>query len=186
MSFRPFRGPSISASQAARDGWLSMPVSISARPVAVLDEVEVDVIEPERQREPRPENPRPNFDDSPGFGRLGKGEDERLRQAYGSSSGLSERSGERLKARRFGRVEPPAGVRTVEPARGVMRMRRRLGEVSTGAKQTSVPSSSARHSALGRLANSSRKRSFSAGHCAMSYCAFGSTSARPSFSRSSA
>ena len=38
---------------------------------AVLDQIEVDVVEPERQREPRPEDARPDLDDLAGLRRLG-------------------------------------------------------------------------------------------------------------------
>jgi hypothetical protein len=48
-------------------------------PSAVFDEVDVDVVEPERQGEPRPEDAGRQFDDLPGPGRLGEGEFERLR-----------------------------------------------------------------------------------------------------------
>ena len=111
VSLRPLSGPSSSASQAAREGGSSMPVSISARPGAVLDQVEVDVVEPERQREPRPEDARPNLDDLAGLRRTRDRESRASAAGRGSASGLLSAQRERLKARRLGRIEPSAGVR---------------------------------------------------------------------------
>ena len=50
---------------------------------AVFDKVQVDVVEPKRQREPRPEHSGPDFDDLAGLWRLGTGKLERFRQDVG-------------------------------------------------------------------------------------------------------
>ena len=73
VSLRPLSGPSISASQAAREGGLSMPGVDQREARAVLDEIEIDVIEPERQREPRPKIPGRTSMTSPALGGAAKG-----------------------------------------------------------------------------------------------------------------
>src|SRR5208283_3135525 len=57
-------------------------VNLTSEP-CVLDEIEIDVVEPERQREPRPEDPGPNLDELAGLRRLGEGKLERFRHRVG-------------------------------------------------------------------------------------------------------
>ena len=47
--------------------------------VAILDQVDVDVVEPERQRDPRPEDAGRDLDQLTGDRRLGEGEDQAVR-----------------------------------------------------------------------------------------------------------
>ena len=47
--------------------------------VAILDQVDVDVVEPERQRDPRPEDAGCDLDQLAGRRRFGKGKDQAVR-----------------------------------------------------------------------------------------------------------